>query len=131
MNTRTYQHNWYLNHKKECADYARKYREEHGEVDRLHRKEYKNKRKSEVLAHYNRDGKVSCVICGESRLPCLSIDHINGGGSEHRRQIGIVGGEKFYDWLRKQNFPEGYQTLCMNCQFMKRAENKELNSVNK
>jgi len=58
--------------------------------------------KTEVLTHYGK-GYLACVICGESRLACLSIDHINGGGR--------------------------YQTLCMNCQFLKsvldRAKYKE------
>ena len=30
-----------------------------------------------------------------------------------------------YNWLIKNNFPSGFQTLCMNCQFIKREENRE------
>jgi hypothetical protein len=79
--------------------------------------------KSKVLTHYG-NGKCSCVKCGEARLPCLSIDHINGSGTTHRREIKIIG-KTFYRWLMRNDYPEGYQTLCMNCQFVKRFENYE------
>lgn len=84
--------------------------------------------KTEVLTHYGK-GRLACVMCGESRLACLSIDHIKGGGHKHRSKLGKEG-YKFYTWLKKEDFPKGYQTLCMNCQFVKsvldRTEVKEL-----
>ena len=27
----------------------------------------------------------------------------------------MVGGTKFYRWLKRNNFPEGFQVLCFNC----------------
>jgi len=78
--------------------------------------------KIEVLSHYG-NGNPKCITCGESRLPCLSIDHIDGGGADERRKFNI--GAHTYWWLKSNEFPEGYQTLCMNCQWVKRAENKE------
>lgn len=79
--------------------------------------------KREVLTHYG-NGKLACVRCGESRLACLSIDHIEGRGSYLRRNA-LRGSGAFYNWLKKNSFPEGYQTLCMNDQFIKRFENNE------
>lgn len=81
-------------------------------------------RKLQVLCHYS-DNKCACVICGEDDMTCLSLDHIDGGGGEHRRRIG----SHFYAWLIKQGYPEGYQTLCMNCQFKKRAHEEEFNNL--
>lgn len=80
--------------------------------------DYRLTTKIETLTHYGK-GKCACVMCGESRPACLTIDHINGGGKRHRAELGRKGGYKFYYWLRQQNFPTGYQTLCMNCQFVK------------
>jgi len=81
--------------------------------------------KRDVLTHYG-DGKCACVICGEARLPCLSIDHIEGGGNKQRRgKLRAV--TPFYLWLRSNGYPKGYQTLCMNCQFVKRFERGEHN----
>lgn len=76
--------------------------------------------KLEVLAHYGKDGAPVCVVCGESRVLCLSIDHINGGGMKHRKLVtGGSGGGRFYSWLKRNGYPEGYQTLCMNDNFLK------------
>jgi len=82
---------------------------------------YTQLRKKLVLTHYG-NGKCACSRCGESRLACLSIDHIEGGGKEDR---GELGGSYFYGWLIKKGYPEGYQTLCMNCNWVKRCENRE------
>jgi hypothetical protein len=43
----------------------------------------------------------------------LSIDHVNGGGTEQRR-TGMKG-SIFYRWLKKEGYPRGYQVLCHNC----------------
>lgn len=69
---------------------------------------YKRKR-LRVLEKY---GGV-CQCCGEKRYEFLSIDHIKGGGTKHRKEIGW--GENFTSWLVKNNYPEGYQVLCHNC----------------
>jgi hypothetical protein len=55
-----------------------------------------------------------CKCCKTDILEFLSIDHINGGGIQHRKLIG-GNGAGFYRWLIKNNFPEGFRVLCMNC----------------
>ena len=110
---------------KRHVDSQRRYKETHYEEFRKwynsagKQREAKEriKIKLEVLTHYG-NGKCACVMCGESRLACLSIDHIDGGGKSHKRALGRYG-SPFYRWLIKQGFPDGYQTLCMNCQFSK------------
>jgi DNA-directed RNA polymerase subunit RPC12/RpoP len=73
----------------------------------------------EILKHYS-NGTITCKSCGFSILDALTVDHIDGGGNEHRRSIGIAhGSEQFYRWLRINKFPKGFQVLCMNCQFIK------------
>lgn len=54
----------------------------------------------------------ACACCGETGLLFLSLDHVNGGGRQHRRETG---GGGFYVWLRKNNYPAGFQVLCHNC----------------
>jgi len=71
-----------------------------------------------VLSYYG-NGKVACVKCGFDNMHALSIDHINGREGKGR----IV---SFYYWLIRNGYPEGYQTLCMNCQWIKRYECNEL-----
>ena len=125
--------NWRETHKEHIREYNIAYNKSHQEQIRNHRykypydpeqargfrERYNQKLREEVLTHYG-DGKLACIICGESRLPCLSIDHINGSGRKHREALGLRAGIPFYQWLRKQGFPDGYRTLCMNCQFCER-----------
>jgi hypothetical protein len=55
-----------------------------------------------------------CACCGESHTEFLAIDHINGGGNVHRRNLGALGSHLF-TWLKKNNYPEGFRVLCHNC----------------
>ncbi len=80
-------------------------------------RKYRDLRKIEVLTHYG-NGKCACVICGESRLACLSIDHIIGNGMAEKRKYGYKSGQGIYRWLKRNGYPVGYQTLCMNCQWV-------------
>lgn len=56
----------------------------------------------------------SCACCGEDHPAFLTIDHVDGGGSQHRAETGARGSD-FYRWLQKNGYPEGFQTLCWNC----------------
>lgn len=56
-----------------------------------------------------------CACCGENHVEFLQIDHTNGGGNKHRKQVGTSGGGRFYLWLIKNNFPDGFRVLCANC----------------
>lgn len=80
--------------------------------------------KAEVLSHYS--PRLVCQRCGFSDIRALSIDHIEGGGAKHFREIRSVGGGGFYQWLKRRNFPLGFQVLCMNCQWIKRSERGEV-----
>lgn len=82
----------------------------------------KDKLKLEVMTHYCK-GSPKCK-CGYNDIRALTIDHVDGDGAEHRREIG-GGGIKLYVWLKNNNYPDGFQILCMNCQFIKRMENFE------
>ena len=84
---------------------------------------YRKNLKKRVLSYYG-GGKLACIKCGFSDIRALSIDHINGNGCKHRKKL-LTSGKTFYRWLEKQDYPKGYQTLCMNCQFIKREENRE------
>ena len=74
------------------------------------------------LAVLNGYGGPICRCCGETHIEFLSIDHINNDGAAHRRSLpksASSGGSGFYAWLKKNNFPPGFQVLCMNCNFAK------------
>lgn len=54
-----------------------------------------------------------CICCGEGDIRFLTIDHINDNGNTHRREVGS--GHRLYRWLQSNGYPEGFQTLCFNC----------------
>jgi hypothetical protein len=109
---RKYMKEWRDKHRAEIKETLRKYRIENRDRISAYQKGARTKIKKEVIEHY---GGVKCVCCGENHIEFLCIDHINGGGNEHRRRIKCGGGVSFCWWLKKNNFPEGYRVLCFNC----------------
>lgn len=93
-------------------------------------KEWWQKLKLEVITHYG-EGKCACVRCGYTDLRALSIDHIDGNGTRQRRSNPRYSPSQFYGTLKRRGYPEGFQTLCMNCQFIKRVENNEFSQAEK
>ena len=67
-------------------------------------------RKEEARRRYGPD----CRCCGESEPTFLQVDHVEGGGNEHRREIG-EGGSRLLQWLERAGWPGGFQILCANC----------------
>jgi hypothetical protein len=78
--------------------------------------------KEDVIWHYS-FGSMRCAACGFNDIRSLSIDHINGGGRKHLKEIK----GSLYAWLKRNNYPLGFQVLCMNCQFIKRQQYHECN----
>jgi len=56
----------------------------------------------------------SCACCGEPEPLFLEIDHIENNGAEHRKKIGNSA-KSIVEWLAKNNYPNGFQILCANC----------------
>lgn len=69
-----------------------------------------------AMTHYSKTSKPSCACCDEDHYEFLSIDHINNDGSAHRKTIKA---HSIYGWLKKHNYPLGFQVLCMNCNWAK------------
>ena len=67
-----------------------------------------------MIVHYSK-GVPQCSCCGELIYEFLTIDHVHNDGKDHRKKIG----HNLYDWLIKNNFPDGFQVLCMNCNWAK------------
>lgn len=62
-------------------------------------------------------GGYICACCGEMEPIFLSIDHISGGGYKHRKTVHA--GYSMYSWLKRHNYPKGFQVLCRNCNWGK------------
>lgn len=113
---RKYEHEWRIKNIKKVREhkkiYSRQWRKFHPEKI----KKYNEKVRLKVLTHYG-GLPPKCVCCGELFNEFLSIDHINGGGNKQRKGLKINSGQAFYRWLIKNDYPEGFRVLCMNCNF--------------
>jgi hypothetical protein len=102
---------YYLKNRRRIITHNCNYRKNNRKISNLwHVKNYQKKRKI-VLNHYGS----KCACCGETEEKFLSVDHMNNDGANHRRS----GGKNITIWLIKNNFPEGFQLLCYNCNIAK------------
>jgi hypothetical protein len=77
-------------------------------------REYRARQKQTTFGKY---GGSVCVLCGETDIDVLSLDHINGKGNKHRASLRKAGyrGNALYCWIQKNNYPPGFRILCLNC----------------
>ena len=99
-------------------EYRKKYHKEYRAKNLDERKAYDRNRqrrlRMEALIHYG-GNPPKCNCCGETEIQFLSIDHINGGGNKER----TTQSRWVNQWLKTNNYPEGYQILCFNCNLAK------------
>lgn len=104
----------YLNEK------SKKYYREHKEEKLKWEEEYRTKKKTLVMSYYTKGTmKCQCPKCDIKGINFLTIEHINGGGSMHRKTIKRRG-RSFYNWIVKNNYPKEYTVLCWNCNCSKK-----------
>lgn len=85
-----------------------------------HKEKYKDYRMQVKLDAMEAYGGPQCSLCPCDDVEILEIDHIDGGGNEHRREIGkghlgAGSGYNFYLWLRQNAYPKGFRVLCPSC----------------
>ena len=123
---------YYQKHHESRLAKNREYRHAHPEIIREHdRQKYERFRERikervgkrtwavrwAALTHYGGDPP-RCACCGEDNYFFLGFDHINNDGAKFRRENGSGAIHLAY-WLTKNNYPEGIQILCHNCNFAK------------
>lgn len=84
----------------------------------LRNKEYFSRIRKGCLEHYS-NGEMKCACCGCNDIDVLVIDHVEGGGNKHRKEIKSKSGHDIFIWLKKNNYPKGFRVLCFNCNFCK------------
>lgn len=117
---REYRRRWDQKHR---AEYQRKYRALHGPEKRSEaQKERDTARYWALRARvFDLVGRI-CARCGFSDERALQIDHLNGGGRAEIRSF--TSAEAYYRAILDRA-GAGYQTLCANCDSIKRVENGE------
>lgn len=104
---------WRESHRERAIETTRKWVKEHPDWIRKsykdYARDYSRKIRIECLLHYG-NGDPKCVCCGEKELKFLALDHIEGGGTKHRKGLGNIS-----NWAKSNGFPPIFQILCHNC----------------
>ena len=88
----------------------------HSDKGRTASRNDKRKVRDTVMQAYS-GNPPHCACCGELQDAFLCMDHVNGGGSQHRKTMKRA---NIYQWLWSQylkngEWPTGFQVLCYNC----------------
>lgn len=94
-----------------------------------HKKDWHSALKLKIINHYTK-GSMKCKRCGFDDVRALQVDHVNGGGYAHRKSLGNSS-TSVYTYLKRNNYPVGFQILCANCNWIKRVENGEYSKTKK
>lgn len=99
-----------------CSHCGRVSVENKGRCDtcRGKRRTYTRSLRNRVLDHYGGE----CECCGVKDREFLHLDHINGDGAHHRRNVSQA---MLPQWLISKNFPKDFQILCASCNLSKRT----------
>lgn len=108
---------------------GRKWRSENREKSSAYMRDYSYKLRTACIEKYS-NGTMACVCCGESHRDFLAIDHIDGKGTQHVKQLRTEG-MQLVGWLKKMNFPIGFQVLCHNCNWSKHLNGVCVHSLEK
>lgn len=111
-------------HSVEIAAYKKEWNSRKKATARKQWSNYQAKVKRDVINAYS-DGQMCCACCKEACMDFLTLDHVDGNGAEHRRELkdeGVGWGSSFYIHLRKTGYPNEpkLQVLCYNCNCAKR-----------
>ena len=68
-----------------------------------------------------------CIRCGFDDPRALQIDHVDGGGHQEKKSMTTSYYKHVLEEILKGS--KKYQVLCANCNWIKRAENREVRRV--
>jgi hypothetical protein len=92
-------------------DWRKKNREHYLRLKRDNDKKNRKNAFIEALTHYT-NGKPKCYCCSEDIIILLSLDHINGGGRQHRKKAKI---KHTAQWAKRHNWPKIFRVACHSC----------------
>jgi hypothetical protein len=120
-----YSKEWNQNNKEKRNGIDKRYHVAHRDKKIIARRKSRQKERLAVLTHYT-NGLIKCARCGFDDIRALCVDHIDGGGNKHRKEIGEG---NLYSWIIKNKFPDGFQILCANCNMIKLMDEGEYKRV--
>ena len=98
-------------HRAEKRKIGRVYESKHRPQNNVRAKRYNTGLRQKFFAMYG--DKCACPNCSEVNPKFMTVDHIKGGGTKHRRKTGS-NNKMIREAIQKYK-PDLYQPLCWNC----------------
>jgi hypothetical protein len=96
-------------------EYKKEYRRKNKEAIKQYQKENKWNLKFSAFLFYGS----RCSCCGEKEIKFLTIDHIKGGGTRHRKKLSNGVRDIYQQIIFNPLKRKLYTVLCMNCNWAK------------
>jgi len=112
---------YYEKNKDLVNERAKRFALENPKDTRKYMRTLRVKNREAALRQYGGENP-KCKKCLLEDKRALDVDHIDENGSTHRRELGHY---SIYAWLKKNNYPKGFQILCRNCNWIKYCERRE------
>lgn len=107
---------YYKNNSDYIKEKTVKFQKSNPDKVKIYSKQSRLNLKLEIFNHYcNND--ICCKHCGLKTVELLTVDHIHGGGNKHKKEV-----RSLYSWIKRNNYPDGFQILCWSCQLRKKTE---------
>jgi hypothetical protein len=114
---RGYTRKWADKNREKVLSYSREYDKTRRVRDPERTKELRSNRREEIKAEVIAGYGGKCACCGETEIRFLSLDHVDGNGYLHRKELRNYNP---YRWALKHRFPTILQVMCHNCNQAKR-----------
>jgi hypothetical protein len=101
---------WRLHNREQACIKSKEWAGKHEEEMKIYARERARRIRLEVLQHYGGNPPI-CACCGENIIQFLALDHHGAIKQKGRLRAGTG----LFEFLRRNNFPEGYRVLCHNC----------------
>ena len=116
--------NWTVRNRERYLKRAKDYNKLHSKD----KQEWHQKKRLSVLTHYSKSLSNSeipvCSNCGICDIDFLHVDHIESAKNTKELKH-IRAGSNLINYLVRKDFPQGFQILCGNCNWLKHFELKQ------
>lgn len=86
------------------------WRDRNPEHAAAYQRQFNRERRERVLKHYGGQ----CECCSEGLFEFLALDHKDGGGNAHRKEVKQRGANMI-GWALANDLPPIFRVLCHNC----------------
>ena len=119
------------NNREQIKEYNREWQASNRERIKASRRDYEARNQERITSYQHKrrtdDNREllellgnECKCCGEAYLPALAVDHVNGDGAEHKKELRYNPSHSYFlKHLKAGTLKRPIQLLCHNCNIAK------------